>query len=238
MSRRPRTVHEQRVARALRTMAPGGRLRSESPVRRPRFTGGAPVVAAPLYWWKMDDASGSAVESVSNAGSIAWSYGPPTYEVAPLSAGTAITLSSSLGTYGSTPDITADLAPGPTGLIVLDFWIGGVQPYSTQVTEYLSITQSSGTVAFVVRDNGVTGELEFKADSTVVASVATWADPAHIRWEINVAGGSTVVKINGSAVATTSGATFGWSSTASWKLNVGCSGSVDTTLDEIQIFTP
>ena len=44
MSRRPRTVHEQRVARALRTMAPGGRLASESPVRRPRFTGGAPYV--------------------------------------------------------------------------------------------------------------------------------------------------------------------------------------------------
>lgn len=50
MSRRPRTVHEQRVARALRTMAPGGRLASESPVRRPRFTGGAPAVVQTDIW--------------------------------------------------------------------------------------------------------------------------------------------------------------------------------------------
>jgi hypothetical protein len=46
MSRRPRTVHEQRVARALRTMAPGGRLASESPIRRRGGTLGSYSVGA------------------------------------------------------------------------------------------------------------------------------------------------------------------------------------------------
>lgn len=71
MSRRPRAVTEQRIARALATMAPGGRLASESPIRRsegtwrPQRSGGAGIPSNPelqalyLTAWEYETTGGN-----------------------------------------------------------------------------------------------------------------------------------------------------------------------------------
>jgi hypothetical protein len=107
MSRRPRTVHEQRVARALRTMAPGGRLASESPVRRPRFTGGAPSTVAPVwsgFWGATYAEASTGTYDLGDLGG--WLFGTPAF-----AAGDVLVLLAG----GRNTTITV-----PTGWTVLD----------------------------------------------------------------------------------------------------------------------
>jgi len=233
MSLRPRDPGIARIARAGQRMAPGGRRWSESPIPRPavrRIRAGA---AAPTYWWKFDNASGSTPE-VGGGASIVYDN-TVTHHATALAPGStyALTIPIATGTTGQA-SVTPPLGAG--GTIALDFWVSGLAlPATGSAVLFQMWDTVSPAGEFSIVMNGDTNEMEFSIDGTAVDGVATWADPAPIRGGLNLTPGGSVVANHGPRDPHDARDHANGDNTAPWAFYIS-SSDVDATWDELKVY--
>lgn len=260
MSRRPRLDPMSVAMGGLSRMNSNGRtLPSEAPVQRPILTVQARASAgvgtyipgaAPLYWWKFDEASGGAALEVNGGPSIVWeeTWVAAGYHAPALAPGSlyATSVDFEEGQTGFFEDATPGLGAGPDGLIVLDFWCSGLLTDPTPgwgSAGLILLWQNGGTnPAFEMSIGNLYGgpsdpyRLCFTIDNVYILTVpAPWDDPAHVRWEINPAAGTSVILINDAEVSNEAGLSVGWVASAPWSLMLANSW-MDATWDELKIY--
>jgi Phage tail baseplate hub (GPD) len=210
-----------------------------------------PPIAPPTYqyWWKFDEASGLFLNSGTGAtASLKTSNtGGTVYRSPPLAPGSTYSVKVLQATlaYNNSVDFPA-LVPGPTGLLVFDWWMSGMTA-ATDTSDRMVVAFSSvypGSLRmhlFKVTGSprirfSIGGNYYDSPDTNSILTLTSWSDPMHIQWEIHPATGAWRILINDS-VAGSGIKANSWSGPWAPTLYSGYNGVTGTLIyDELKVY--